>query len=185
MAFCASAALYATTVIAPTFQQLISQADVVFEGEVIDTKSRISTDHDNQTIVTDVYFRVAKVLKGDSPTVTILEFLGGEVGDRGYKVDGVPTFVKGDRDVIFAITSQRQASPLVGMMHGRIRIATDRATSQDLVRRFDGTPLRETQALGESDRQAVLSQKPSMSLSAFESAVVAEVAKQRAQKERK
>src|SRR5258705_11618570 len=131
----------ATTVIAPSFEELVREADVVFEGEVIETRSRISVEGGAETIVTDVSFRVASVLKGTAGPVTVLEFLGGVVGDRGFKVDGVPTFARGDRDVIFAKTSQRLISPLVRVMHGRVRIVKAVPASQEFVRQFDGTPL--------------------------------------------
>jgi hypothetical protein len=117
--------------------------------------------------------------------VRILQFLGGAVGDRGYKVGGVPTFTKGDRDIIFAVTSAQMVSPIVGMMHGRIRIAADAARGQEMVRLFDGTPLRETGAFGTKERQPVFSQQPAMSVAAFESAVIAEVARQAAEKGRR
>ena len=175
----------ATTVIAPTFEQLVAQAEAVFEGEVIDTKSRLISHQGNEMIVTDVYFRVSKVLKGEASTMRILQFSGGVVGDIGYKVAGVPAFARGDRDIIFAVTSEQMISPIVGVMHGRIRIGVDRGNGLEMVRHFDGTPLRETATLGSKEPQPVLSQKPAMSLSAFESAVVAEVARQAAQKGRR
>ena len=109
-----SSAVHATTVIAPSFEELIAQADIVIEGEVVDTKSRLETDADGTAIVTDVYFRVDKTLKGEPRTSIVLQFFGGEVGDVGYKVDGMPRFVRGDRDVLFARSATRLASPLVG-----------------------------------------------------------------------
>src|SRR5262245_46636544 len=162
----------ATTVVAPSFEELVAQADVVFEGEVFDTRARVSAERDGSPIVTDVYFRIAKTLKGASSSAMVLQFLGGEVGDVGFKVDGVPTFARGDRDVIFADTSARLVSPIVGMMHGRVRITSDGANRQDIVRLFDGRPLREVAAFGAATAQPLLSATPAMSLAAFESAVV-------------
>ncbi len=168
----------ATTVIAPTFEELVREADVVFEGEVIETRSRVSVEGGAETIVTDVSFKVASVLKGTPGPVTVLEFLGGVVGDRGFKVDGVPTFARGDRDVIFANTSQRLLSPLVRVMYGRVRIVKDGPARQEFVRQFNGTPLRDVAAIGSTRQQAVFSQTPSMSLSSFEASVTREVARQ-------
>jgi len=175
----------ATTVVAPSFEELVAQADVVFEGEVFDTRARVSAERDGSPIVTDVYFRIAKTLKGASAPTIVLQFLGGEVGDVGFKVDGIPTFVRGDRDVIFADTSARVVSPIVGMMHGRVRITADGADRQDIVRLFDGRPLREVAAFGAAAAQPLLSAKPAMSLGAFESAIVAEVARQATARERR
>jgi hypothetical protein len=171
------AASFATTVIPPTFEELVRGAEVAFEGEVVDTRARFEDERDGRVIVTDVYFRVGKVLKGTVGAMTVMEFLGGTVGDLTYRIDGMPVFNKGDRDVIFAVTSRRLISPLVGLMHGRVRIARDLATNEDYVRRFDGTPLRSTSAMGSSEKQPIFSTTPAMSLSAFEAAVAMEVAR--------
>ena len=172
-----SAGVHATTVVAPTFETLVAQADAIVESEVVDTTSRIAPQRDGTPIVTDVYLRVEKVLKGAPASTLILQFLGGEVGDLGFRVEGVPSFSKGDRDVLFAITAAPQVSPIVGMMHGRVRIAADVATRQYVVRTFDGTPLRDLRVLGSTANQGVLSGRP-MTLAAFESAVIGEVARQ-------
>jgi hypothetical protein len=171
--------LGATTVIPPTFEQLVASAEIVFEGEVLDTRSRIENERDGRVIVTAVQFRVAKVLKGTVGTTTTLEFLGGTVDDLTYRIEGLPVFTKGDRDVIFAVTSQRLISPLVGISHGRVRIVRDPATNADLVRRFDGTPLRSLSAMASTEQQPVFSTVPALSLSAFEGAIAAEVAQNR------
>ena len=172
-----TAMVQGTTVVPPSFEQLVGEAEVVFEGEVIDTKARLSREPEGETIFTDVYFRVRKVLKGTVGSVTVLEFLGGTVGDRTFSVDGMPSFSIGDRDVIFASPSLRLVSPLVGMMHGRVRITTDQATNQDLVRRFDGSLIRGVGVFESSEHQPLLSSTPAMSLSAFEAAVVARAAR--------
>ena len=173
-----SAAVRATTVVAPTFEALVAQADAIVESEVVDTKSRIAPQRDGAPIVTDVYFRVARVLKGAPASTLILQFLGGQVGDLGFRVDGVPSFSKGDRDVLFAITAAPQVSPIVGMMHGRVRITTDVATRLDIVRVFDGTPLRDVRVFGSTANHGLLSGRPAMTLTAFEAAVIGEVARQ-------
>jgi hypothetical protein len=174
----ASAPLRATTVIAPTFEDLVRGADLVFEAEVIDARARLVRTADGDAIVTDVDFRVAKTLKGSASSVQRLEFLGGTVGDVTYRIDGLPSFARGDRDVLFAITSSRQVSPLVAMMYGRVRIAPDDRTKQDVVRLFDGTPLGDLATFG--SRHAPASASQPMSLAAFENAIASEVARQRA-----
>jgi hypothetical protein len=170
--------LVATTVIAPSFSELVERAEVVFEGEVVATDSRVTVERDGTPIVTLVTFRVLRLLKGKAGSVVALEFLGGTAGNRSYRIDGMPTFRVGDRDVLFAVTSQRLVSPLVGMMHGRVRIVTDPVSRETLVRRHDGQPLREVSAFGQLNTQIPLSQAPAMSLAGFENAVLAEVARQ-------
>ena len=177
-----SVGVRATTVVAPTFEALVAQADAIVESEVVDTTSRIALQRDGAPIVTDVYFRVEKVLKGAPASTLILQFLGGQVGDLGFRVEAVPSFSKGDRDVLFAITAAPQVSPIVGMMHGRVRITADAATRQDIVRVFDGTPLRDVRVLGSNANARPQRDQPAMTLSAFESAVASEVARQAAKR---
>jgi hypothetical protein len=174
----------ATTVVAPTFETLVAQADAIVQSEVVDTKARIVPQRDGAPIVTDVYFRIEKVLKGAPASTLILQFLGGQVGDLGFRVDGVPSFSRGDRDVLFAITAAPLVSPIVGMMHGRVRITADAATRQDIVRVFDGTPLRDVRVLGSTANHRPQNERPAMTLSAFESAVTSEVARQAAKGQR-
>jgi hypothetical protein len=181
-----AAAPHATTVLPPSFQELVGEADIVFESEVVDTRSRATTFDGNEVIYTDVTFRVSRALKGRPGSIVSLQFLGGEVGDRGMKVYGMPTFARGDRDVIFAITSQPLISPLVRLMHGRVRVVRDGGTgAQESVRLYDGTPLRQVATFGAITRQDALSQTPALSLTAFEAAVSAEVERQAAQKVRR
>jgi hypothetical protein len=179
-----SAGVRATTVVAPTFETLVAQADAIVQSEVVDTKARIVPQRDGAPIVTDVYFRIEKVLKGTPASTLILQFLGGQVGDLGFRVDGVPSFARGDRDVLFAITAAPLVSPIVGMMHGRVRITADAATRQDIVRVFDGTLLRDVRVLGSTANQRTQNERPAMTLSAFESAVTSEVARQAAKGQR-
>jgi hypothetical protein len=173
-----SAGVRATTVVAPTFEALVAEADAIVESEVVDTTSRVVPQRDGAPIVTDVYFRVQRVLKGAPASTLILHFLGGQVGDVGFRVEGVPSFSKGDRDVLFAMTAAPQVSPIVGMMHGRVRITADVTRRQDIVRAFDGTPLRDLRVFGSPANQTALSGRPAMTLAAFESAVIGEVARQ-------
>ena len=67
-------------------------------------------------------------------------------------------------------------------MYGRVRISGARGRNMEFVQQFDRTPLRDVAALGGKSAQPMLSAKPAMSLTAFESAVVAEVARQAAEK---
>ena len=179
-----SALVHATTIIAPTFSALVRQAEVIFEGEVTETRSRAIAEGGAEKIVTDVTFRVAKMLKGPARPTIVLQFAGGVVGDRGYKVAGVPAFVRGERDVIFAVTSTTQISPVVGVMYGRFRIVDDDAGGAS-VRQFDDTPLRDVAAIGSKEQQPVFSQKPAMELAAFEAAISAEVRRQAGTKKRR
>jgi hypothetical protein len=127
-----------TTVVPPTFAELVSKAAVIFEGEVIDRRSLWEPSRDGRHIVTVVTFNVSRVLKGQLGLRTELSFLGGTVGDQTMHVEGMPTFAIGDQDVLFVSADVNPASPLVGFWHGRFRIVREASTGALTVRAYNG-----------------------------------------------
>jgi hypothetical protein len=131
-----------TTVIPPTFDQLVSNAQLIFVGEVANVHSIWeATPRGGRSIVSIVTLRVEDVWKGSVGSMTQLEFLGGEVDGMVMEVVGMPTFRLGQRDVLFVGETVRQASPLVGFMHGRFRVERNSVSGVDRVRTFDGRGL--------------------------------------------
>lgn len=133
----------ATVVIPPTFEQLVRWSQAIL---VVDTVAQRS-EWQGPRIVTHVTFRVLDAWKGERVAQLELTFLGGTVGDRTLRIDGMPTFRPGDRDVLFVDASDG-ASPLVGFMHGRFPVVRDSVTGTERVLTFDGRPLLTTVALG-------------------------------------
>jgi hypothetical protein len=137
----------ATTVDAPTLRQMVGRADRIFVGEVIDVRSyRTGT-----SIHTDVTFRTSEVIKGRASAIVLLTFLGGTVGDDTLEVTGMPRFLAGEEQVVFSLDGERHMSPIVGVWHGRVRVARDPVTRTARVLRNDGTPF---------ERAAAVSQRP-------------------------
>ena len=135
-----------TTVIPPSFDALVSGANTIFVGEVIGQNAIWVGTPQGRAIKTQVTFRVEDVWKGAAGAVTRLEFLGGTIGETTMEVVGMPTFHAGQRSVLF-VTSARQVSPLVGFMHGRLRIERDFA-GVDRVRTHDGRSLGGVSEIG-------------------------------------
>ena len=159
-----------TTVIPPTFDQLVAEAQTVFVGEVMSERSVMDSSSQGRTIHTIVTFRVEDVWKGSLGVVTQLEFLGGTVGDLTMEVSGMPQFLVGQRSVLFVGSTVRAVSPLVGFMHGRFRIERDLQTGVDRVRTFDGRSLGSTLDLGAQRLPSLASITP-MRLTDFATAV--------------
>ena len=159
-----------TTVIPPTFDQLVAEAQTVFVGEVMSERSVMDSSSQGRTIHTIVTFRVEDVWKGSLGVVTQLEFLGGTVGDLTMEVSGMPQFLVGQRSVLFVGSTVRAVSPLVGFMHGRFRIERDLQTGVDRVRTFDGRSLGSTLDLGAQRLPSLASITP-MRLTEFATAV--------------
>lgn len=137
-----SALLRAMTVEPPTFPELVAGADAVYRGHVTAVQARrVARPDGGAMIKTYVTFAIDRALKGATQAEIVLEFLGGRVGDDIMDVPGVPQFALGDREFLFVQGNQRQFCPLVGVMHGRYRIARDPTTGGDYVARNNGLPL--------------------------------------------
>ena len=154
LAFCAFFALSsasATTVIPPTFDELVSQAEVIFQGTVTDVRSEWTGEGGNRHIVSYVTFKVDDPIKGDAGASYTIRMLGGTVGDQTMEVSDSPKFVTGDRDILFVENNGRQFIPLVGIMHGRFHIRHNDQTGADVVLSDGGEPVTDLAKLGKQD----------------------------------
>lgn len=170
-----------TTVIPPSFDALVSGANTIFVGEVMNIRADWDTTPQGRVIVTLVTFRVEDVWKGNVGAVTQLAFLGGEIGDLGMKVHGMPTFRMGQRDVLFVGAEARKISPLVGLRYGRMRVERDTASRIDRVRTHDGQALGSLAQIGPQRAAPSLASITPMRLSELESAVRARLGAARPQ----
>ncbi len=104
----------ATTVIAKSFRSLAVEAEVVFAGTVGEVRPY---RRDNGRIWTAVRFVDVRWLAGDGGSEKELDFAGGRIGDRAELVGGMPSFVEGQRAVLF-VRDAGTASPIVGFHQG-------------------------------------------------------------------
>ncbi len=139
--FCALARSQATTVIPPTFDDMVARAEVIFEGTVTGTESAWIGEGAQRRIVTYVTFATQDVLKGDAGAAYTIRMLGGTIDGRTLKVSDAPEFKTGDHDILFVEKNGQQFVPLVGIMHGRFRVEHDAVTGRDLVLANDGQPV--------------------------------------------
>ena len=114
----------AAVVTPPTFDALVATAGDIFLGQVVSIASRFEQHGAKRLIVTDVTFRTEEVLKGTPDALRTLTFIGGHVGELRMEVPGSPTFMVGDRDVIFVHRGRPSLMPIVGLFHGRFRVVT-------------------------------------------------------------
>ena len=144
LAFASS--LHATSVIPPSFPELVAEADAIYRGRVESVQARRveRTDGEGSVIKTFVTLAVERVLKGPEKTEVILEFLGGTVGDESMIVTGMPKFNVGAREIVFVQKNGVQFCPLVALMHGRYRVLRDESTAQEHVARDNGAPFTST-----------------------------------------
>lgn len=135
----------ATTVIQPTFSEMVDAADYIVRVEV---KSVTSAWRDNPSQPGDRYIgskielAVREVIKGTPPDPLVLDVVGGRVGEDEFVIDGAPRLQAGDECILFVRGNGRTFFPLVGLMHGYFPIYRDTMTKRASVLRFNGQPLR-------------------------------------------
>jgi hypothetical protein len=141
----------ATTVIPPTFEQLVQQAELIFQGTVTDVKSVWEGQGAQRHIDTYVTFQVADSVKGNAGSSYTIRMLGGTVGDETMLVTDTPKFSVGDREILFVEHNFDQFVPLVGISHGRFHVQSDKETGRDIVVNSEGEPVRDLTKLGREE----------------------------------
>jgi hypothetical protein len=143
----------ATTVIPPSFDELVSRAEVIFQGTVTDVRSQWVGEGGQRHINSYVTFKVEDAIKGKPGGQITLQMLGGTVGSETMEVTDAPKFKVGDRDILFVENNGTQFVPLVGIMHGRFHVKKD-TTGQDTVFTDEGSPLSDVTQLGKDPKAA-------------------------------
>jgi hypothetical protein len=138
----------ATTVIPPTFDQLVKQAELIFQGIVTDARSVWEGEGGQRHIETYVTFKVDDNVKGDAGSSYTIRMLGGTVGDQTMEVSDAPKFKIGDRDILFVEHNYDQFVPLVGIDQGRFHVQHDDTTGRDIVVNGEGEPVKNLAKLG-------------------------------------
>src|SRR5688500_13012359 len=93
LALVATPGARATSVIPPSFPELVAEAEAIYRGTVTGIEARRVARPDGGSVIkTFVTFAVDRVLKGPGQSEVVLEFLGGTVGDESLAVTGMPKF---------------------------------------------------------------------------------------------
>lgn len=141
----------ATTVIPPTFEELVDRAELVFAGKALESKAAWQLRGTNRVIVTQVQFEVEEVLKGNAGKRITLEFLGGTVGDVTLEIAGTPSFPAGESVILFVTRNGIQFCPLVGFFHGKFIVQSEPKSGKDMVMTYEHRPLRDTTEIGQGE----------------------------------
>lgn len=144
----------ATTVIPPTFEQLVGQAELIFQGTVTDARAVWEGEGGQRHIETYVTFKVEDNVKGNAGSSYTIRMLGGTVGDETMEITDTPHFKVGDRDILFVEHNYDQFVPLVGIQHGRMHVQRDEATGRDIVVNAEGEPVKNLAKLGREEESA-------------------------------
>ena len=148
-----SPAARSTTVIAPTFDQLVAQAEVIFQGSVTDIRSEWIGEGAQRHIVSYVTFKVEDQLKGEPGSSYTIRMFGGTVGDVTMAVSDAPKFAVGDRNILFVENNGTQFIPLVGIMHGRFKVERNKS-GNDVIVAAEGETVKNVARLGREESVA-------------------------------
>src|SRR5436190_2865287 len=141
----------ATTVIPPTFDELVTQSEMIFEGTVTGTRSEWTGEGANRHIVTYVTFKIDDAIKGAVGAEYTIRMFGGSVGDQTVEVTDAPKFKMGDRDILFVEHNGSQFIPLVGIMHGRFHVQTDPNGANEKITKDSGAAMANVAKLGQDE----------------------------------
>lgn len=170
----ALATVRATTVVPPTFDQLVTEAEFIFDGTVTEARSQWTGEGAERHIVTHVTFKIEEAIKGAPGQSYTIQILGGTVDGETMEVSDTPRFKVGDRDILFVEHNGNQFVPLVGIMHGRFHVQTD-ASGRDVVAKDNGALLSDAAKLGQDERAAVTG--PALSVADFKAAIRQQLSK--------
>ena len=124
----------ATTIIPPTFSELVAKAETVVLGEVTAISSELQTRGSERAIFTRVTFAIREPVLGVAPALLTLEFLGGTVGELTMDVDGMPAFAIGRSEILFV---QNNGAALTNV--AQVSLPLTRGTLTDTLQRLGGT----------------------------------------------
>ena len=143
----AATSVSATTVVPPTFEQLVDQAQVIFHGTVTKVNSQWIGEGAQRRIETFVTFDVKEALKGKAGKSYTIRTFGGTVDGETMMIGDAPTFEVGDDQILFVENNGSQVVPLVGLMHGQFRVRKDES-GREMVTTNKNVPVRDVEQLG-------------------------------------
>jgi len=159
----------ATTVIPPTFDQLVGDAELIFQGTVTDVRSQWIGEGAERAVVSFITFQIEDALKGSPGGSYAIRMLGGTIDGKTWEVTDAPKFKVGDRDILFVEHNNDQFVPLVGINNGRFHVQRDGQTGRDIVVNGEGEPVRDVTKFGREEES--VSPAEAISPDQFKSAI--------------
>ena len=114
----------ATTILGMDIDEVAADAELVFEGQVLEHNVE---ENAAGMIVTYVTFQVTEVLKGDYPDPYLeLKFTGGRIGEQIMEVSGLRIPKVDEQGIYFVESMSRDLiNPLLGWSQGHFLIVND------------------------------------------------------------
>lgn len=122
-----------TVVLRMGFDQVVTGAELIFEGSVVSQETRPSPV--NGKPFTYFTFEIIEVIKGNytKPTIEI-GFMGGQLGEFTLEVTEMRMPTLDERGIYFVESlSKQQVHPFIGWSQGHYLVETDERSGQDVV----------------------------------------------------
>ena len=127
--------LHATTVQRLTLDDMVSKADTIVIGRVINSQS--SWTKNGKLILTQTTFEVQEGLKGAATKTVTITTVGGRVGNNILHVSGMPSFQPEETAVIFLERSNSYLTVL-GLSQGKFSIVNGEVSNHLSGLSFEG-----------------------------------------------
>ena len=116
----------ATSILRLSFDQLVEQSALVFEGKVVSSEAHWNQQHTR--IHTYVKFEISEIIKGRAVSDSItLRFAGGQVGEDHQKFESMIYPLKGESGIYFVERVDiNMVNPLIGWSQGHFLINGDK-----------------------------------------------------------
>lgn len=155
-----SATGHATSVVPPTFKELVNGADYVVRAKVKAVAAEVINRNGRDRIYTKVELEVTEVIAGKPPTPLVLTMLGGRVGEKAMTLEGAPEFVVGAEDILFIRDNGKAAYPLYAMMHGQYPLLKEeKGARRTYVNRSNLVPLLSTDEVAQPMAQGTSAER--------------------------
>lgn len=117
--------VHATTILGLDIDAVAADAELIFEGEVIQRETRL--DQNSDLINTYVTFRVIDVVKGDFDGDSLeLKFMGGAFDGQMVEISGLVMPADGEQGIYFVESlNTDMVNPLLGWSQGHYLIVDD------------------------------------------------------------
>ncbi len=89
----------ATTVLALDEATLVANTDLAIAGVIVDIRTSVVAI--GPGVFTDYIVAVDSVLVGAAPDLVVVRVPGGQTGERDVRVEGMPSFTRDERVVLF------------------------------------------------------------------------------------
>src|SRR5262249_54179244 len=127
-------------------------------------------------VFTLVTFSDLTVLKGDAGATLTLRLYGGSSGGVTVEIPDMPTFTRGQREVLFVSGNNRDLCPLVGVWQGRFHVRFDAARAAEVIDDNGGNPVAGLLGRALQRAPAQSNQAAAMTLDEFRERIADELA---------